>query len=91
MGYEPATIVIEQGSFSRRGGILDIFPLAEAYPVRIEFFDDEIESLRLFDPNDQRSIRRLGSTAIVPAREALPRLMPSVGEVLAQSTQSWLR
>ncbi len=88
MGYEPATIVIEQGSFSRRGGILDIFPLAEEYPLRIEFFDDEIESLRLFDPNDQRSIRRLRSTAIVPAREALPRLMASVGEILAQSTQS---
>lgn len=88
MGYEPATIVIEQGSFSRRGGILDIFPLAEEYPLRIEFFDDEIEGLRLFDPSDQRSIRRLRSTAIVPAREALPRLMTSVGEILAQSTQS---
>ena len=88
MGYEPATIVIEQGSFSRRGGILDIFPLAEEYPLRIEFFDDEIESLRLFDPSDQRSIRRLRSTAIVPAREALPRLMTSVGEILAQSAQS---
>ncbi len=88
MGYEPATIVIEQGSFSRRGGILDIFPLAAEYPLRIEFFDDEIESLRLFDPSDQRSIRRLRSTAIVPAREALPRLMTPVGEILAQSTQS---
>ncbi len=88
MGYEPATIVIEQGTFSRRGGILDIFPLAGEYPLRIEFFDDEIESLRLFDPSDQRSIRRLRSTAIVPAREALPRLMTSVGEILTQSTQS---
>ena len=88
MGYEPAAIVIEQGAFSRRGGILDIFPLAEEYPLRIEFFDDEIESLRLFDPNDQRSIRRLQSATIVPAREALPRLMTSVAEVLTQSTQS---
>ncbi len=88
MGYELATIVIEQGAFSRRGGILDVFPLAEEYPVRIEFFDDEIESLRLFDPNDQRSIRHLRSMSIVPAREALPRLMPAVGETLAEWTQS---
>ena len=88
MGYELATIVIEQGAFSRRGGILDVFPLAEEYPVRIEFFDDEIESLRLFDPNDQRSIRHLRSMSIVPAREALPRMMPAVGETLAEWTQS---
>ena len=88
MGYEPATIVIEQGAFSRRGGILDIFPLAAEYPVRIEFFDDEVDSLRQFDPNDQRSIRRLASTVIVPAREALPRLMTSAGERLAQSAES---
>lgn len=86
MGYEPAAIVIEPGSFSRRGGILDIFPLAQEYPLRIEFFDDEIESLRLFDPSDQRSIKRLRSALVAPARETLPRLLPSVGKFLAQST-----
>ena len=87
MGYEPATIVIEPGTFSRRGGILDIFPLAAEYPVRIEFFDDEIDSLRQFEPKDQRSIGRLRAVAIAPAREALPRLMAPVAEILIQANQ----
>ncbi len=82
IGYEPAPVVIEPGTFSRRGGILDIFPLASEYPLRIEFFDDEIESLRLFDPGDQRSVKRVDSARIVPAREALPRLTPTVGAKL---------
>ncbi len=85
MGYEPSTIVIEPGTFSRRGGILDIFPLASEYPVRIEFFDDEIDSLRQFDPASQQSIDRLKSVRIVPAREVLPELTPIVGKQL----QAW--
>ena len=84
MGYEPAPLVIEPGSFSRRGGILDIFPLASEYPLRIEFFDDEIDSLRRFDPADQRSIGHVGSARICPAREALPRLTASLGARLEQ-------
>ncbi len=87
MGYEPATVVIEPGSFSRRGGILDIFPLACEYPLRLEFFDDEIDSLRYFDPVDQRSIRRIDSARIVPAREALPGLTPPLGD----SLENWLK
>ena len=79
LGYEPAPVVIEPGTFSRRGGILDIFPLASEYPLRIEFFDDEIESLRLFDPGDQRSVKRVDSARIAPAREALPKFTPAVG------------
>ena len=71
VGYEPVTTVTEPGTFSRRGGILDIFPLACAFPVRIEFFDDEIESLREFDPQSQRSIGEVSSVTIIPAREAL--------------------
>ncbi len=84
MGYEPATVVIESGTFSRRGGILDIFPLASDNPLRVEFFDDEIESLRRFDPADQRSIERVESARIVPAREVLPRLTPTAGTKLQQ-------
>ena len=84
MGYEPATLVVEPGSFSRRGGILDIFPLASEYPLRIEFFDDEIDSLRRFDPADQRSIERVGSARIVPAREALPGKTAPIGMRLQQ-------
>lgn len=85
MGYEPATIVIEPGTFSRRGGILDIFPLASEQPVRVDFFDDEIDSLRSFDPGDQRSKAKLLSARIVPAREALPEQARAVGAQL----QSW--
>lgn len=84
MGYEPAALVVEPGSFSRRGGILDIFPLASDYPLRIEFFDDEIDSLRRFDPADQRSFDRVESARICPAREALPRLTPPLGTRLEQ-------
>ena len=86
-GYEPTAIVVEPGTFSRRGGILDIFPLAARYPARIEFFDDEIDSLREFDPGSQRSIRRRSSLRIVPAREALPKLTPP----LASQLHEWGR
>ncbi len=85
MGYEPATIVLEPGTFSRRGGILDIFPLASEQPVRVDFFDDEIDSLRHFDPGDQRSKAKLLSARIVPAREALPGHTSTVGAQL----QTW--
>lgn len=72
IGYEPVSIVVEPGTFSRRGGLVDIFPLAMERPVRIEWFGDEIESIRLFDPSTQRSETRLSQVTITPAREALP-------------------
>ena len=84
MGYENETIVNEPGTFSRRGGILDIFPLASEFPVRVDFFDDEIESLRRFDPGDQRSKGKLLSARIAPAREALPGDATAVGEHLRE-------
>jgi len=76
MGYEGASIVTEPGMFSRRGGILDIFPLSSRSPIRIEFFGDEIETLRAFDPATQRSTETLKTVSIVPAREAMPDLLP---------------
>jgi transcription-repair coupling factor (superfamily II helicase) len=83
MGYEPETIVVEAGTFTRRGGILDIFPPAMEFPLRIEFFDDEIDSLRTFDPSSQRSVGRLNQAVITPAREALPALTPPLAARLA--------
>ena len=77
-GYLPASIVVEPGTFSRRGGILDVFPMAASQPVRIEFFGDEIESLRTFNPATQRSSDSIEQVHITPAREALPRFAPSV-------------
>ncbi|HEY0753424.1 MAG TPA: transcription-repair coupling factor [Ktedonobacteraceae bacterium] len=76
MGYEPVTEVEEPGQFSHRGGIVDLFPPTLPRPVRVEFFGDEIESLRTFDPATQRSLNALETCLIGPAREALPRHGP---------------
>jgi transcription-repair coupling factor (superfamily II helicase) len=78
IGYEPVTVVTEPGQFSRRGGILDIYPVAADFPARIELWGDEIESLRTFDPATQRSLDWLNTLVIAPAREGLPRLSPRV-------------
>ncbi len=75
LGFEPASIVIASGQFAHRGGILDLWPPAEALPVRLEFFGDEIETLRPFDPATQRTIKgpQAGQPRIMisPAREYL--------------------
>ncbi len=70
-GYDAAPIVTSPGQFARRGGILDIWPPGERFPVRIEFFGDEIEMLRRFDPENQRTIEIIESLLITPAREFL--------------------
>jgi transcription-repair coupling factor (superfamily II helicase) len=72
LGYQRVTVVEERGTFSGRGGIVDVFPPQHAQPVRIEFFGDEIESLRLFEPSSQRSVQTVESVTMVPAREAFP-------------------
>src|SRR5579872_5435820 len=74
MGYEPANTVTRPGEFSRRGGILDVFPSTSDDPVRIELFGDEIESIRPFDVATQRSTGRHPSVELAPAREV--RLAP---------------
>ncbi len=73
LGYQPEEVVEVPGSFSRRGGILDIFPPNATLPIRIELFGDEIDSLRHFDPVTQRSDARLQSFTLGPALEWLPR------------------
>lgn len=73
LGYQPEDVVEVAGSFSRRGGILDVFPPNAAKPIRIELFGDEIDSLRSFDPASQRSENRLKSFTMGPATETLPR------------------
>ena len=69
IGYQRANTVLEPGQFSRRGGILDIWAPAERLPVRLDFFGDEIETLRKFDPASQRTVENLDSILITPARE----------------------
>ena len=72
IGYQSAEIVLEPGLFSRRGGIFDIWPPAEMCPIRLEFFGDEVDTLRCFDPATQRKIQDLDQILITPARELLP-------------------
>ena len=71
-GYELHPSVELPGTVSRRGGIIDIFPVGANHPVRIELFDDEIESIRTFDVETQRSFSDVDNVHIVPAREELP-------------------
>ncbi len=72
LGYENTPVVDSPGMFSRRGGILDIWPPATSEPVRVEFAGDEIDSLRTFNPTTQRSAAKIESVTIMPASEALP-------------------
>ncbi len=70
-GYERVDVVEARGQCAMRGGIVDIFPIGRAYALRLEFFDDELDSLRDFDPLTQRSIERVPNAMILPAREVL--------------------
>ena len=69
LGYENMGQVQAPGEFGVRGGIIDIFPLTDETPVRIELWDDEIDSIRSFDVESQRSIERLQKVTIYPATE----------------------
>jgi transcription-repair coupling factor (superfamily II helicase) len=68
-GFTREDPVDEHGSFTVRGGILDVFPARDAQPVRIEFVGDMVESIRRFDPSTQRSIAPVDQVTIVPVRE----------------------
>ena len=68
-GYQRVNTVLEPGQFSSRGGILDIWTTAENMPVRLDFFGDEIETIRKFDPASQRTVEKLESILVTPARE----------------------
>jgi transcription-repair coupling factor (superfamily II helicase) len=85
VGYEPGEPVSGPGQFSVRGGIVDIFPPEVAWPLRLEFFGDRIESLRAFDPNTQRSRERTTAALLLPFAETRrsPRLFERLVEVLA--------
>ena len=71
LGYHKEVIVSQTGEFGIRGYILDIFCLGEEYPIRVEFFDDEIESIRYFDEATQKSIKSISEIKIFPNTEFL--------------------
>lgn len=69
-GYLAVETVMEHGEFSMRGSILDVFPMGAMHPCRIDFFDTEVDSIRFFDPETQRSDKKsLEGIRILPARE----------------------
>lgn len=71
MGYERTAIVDGQGKFAVRGGIIDIFTYTDEAPARIELWDDEVDSIRLFDVESQRSIEKVERFRVFPATECL--------------------
>jgi len=79
LGYRREPVVADKGQFALRSGILDIFPLSAPEPVRVEFFGDEIASIRTFDPIGQKSIEKVQQIFICPASE--PKLLQEEKEL----------
>ena len=70
-GYERVEVVEGKGEFSFRGGILDVFPPTSAYPYRVELFGDEVDSIRTFNTESQRSIEKVEEFSIFPSKEVI--------------------
>ena len=81
MGYRTESMVEMPGSVSYRGGIVDIYPPTSDLPARLEFFGNTIESIRLFDPANQRSLKVVPSITIGPAAEVLTPLIKDAAEM----------
>mgnify|MGYP001495063365 CR=1 FL=1 len=92
-GFERADFVYEPGQFSVRGGIIDLFSYGNEWPYRIELFDDEVESVRSFDPLTQLSKQNLSSVSIVPNLNTRFRQDQKVSlfRVLPENTVIWIR
>lgn len=71
LGYQRVERVESRGEMSVRGGIIDFYPMTTPLAYRIELFDDEIDSIRTFDPGDQRSIERVQAITVAPCRELI--------------------
>ncbi|PSW07287.1 transcription-repair coupling factor [Photobacterium lipolyticum] len=68
-GYRHVDQVMEHGEYASRGSLLDLFPMGSNHPYRIDFFDDEVDSIRQFDPENQRSIGEIDNINLLPAHE----------------------
>ncbi len=86
IGYNRNYMVAAPGEFAIRGGIVDIYPLTEEYPIRIELFDTEIDSIRYFSMETQRSIKQVQTITIGPATEviATPKQLQQLATTLQQ-------
>jgi transcription-repair coupling factor (superfamily II helicase) len=92
-GFERADFVFEPGQFSIRGGIVDLFSFGNELPYRIELFDDEVETIRTFDPTTQLSQRNLSSLSIVPNLSTRFRQDQKVSlfQILPANTVIWIK
>lgn len=89
LGYERESKIESPGQFSIRGGIADIFVPTEELPFRIEFFDDEVDSIRFFDPLTQQSVQKLTKIRITAAREiVLPKDVAGLSDRVKQEMQT---
>ena len=68
-GYRAVDTVMEHGEYATRGSLIDLYPMGSDLPLRVDVFDDEIESMRSFDPESQRTVARLPTINVLPARE----------------------
>lgn len=89
MGYDFEAEVTDKGEAAKRGGVLDIWPPNHPSPVRLDFFGDELDSLRSFDPATQRSLERVDSVQILPARETSTGEQAAFTDYLPPDTR-WL-
>lgn len=93
LGYERVERVESRGEMSIRGGIIDFYPLTTALAYRVELFDDEVDSIRTFDPADQRSVDQIKQVTVTPckeliaSRDRLERAAQAVGERLEQQLE----
>ncbi len=85
-GYRAVDTVYEHGEYAIRGSLLDIFPMGSALPYRIDLFDAEVETLRTFDPESQRTIERVNSVRLLPARE-----FPLKDDAIQRFQMNWYR
>ncbi len=83
-GYAQVTQVLSPGEYAVRGSVVDLFAAGASQPFRLDLFDDVIESIRSFDPSDQRSAARLDAVSLLPARE-----MPTSAEAIAGFRSRW--
>jgi transcription-repair coupling factor (superfamily II helicase) len=83
-GYRCVSQVMEHGEFAVRGSIFDLFPMGGQEPLRVDLFDDEIESIRTFDPESQRSAESVEHVRLLPARE-----FPMTEEAIKRFRQGW--
>ena len=85
-GYACVSQVMEHGEYAVRGSLFDLFPMGAGAPLRIDLLDDEIESLRIFDPDSQRSTNRVDRVDLLPARE-----FPTSPDAVSGFRRAWRR